>query len=262
MKTEPSSISASVKRRGFTLTEVLVASAIGVILLGVVLSVMGVGTDGYSRTMARVDANVEARTALRTLADDVASARVDESFGLRRAEADRGLGEIWFSAFKPRSAQNAEKASGDLCFAYYYTAVTGPLESGRGPYSRKLYRRLVSSADVMSKLKAGESLDDPAPTPVSPEDEAIAFNVVQFLAEPLVRGEDGSELQWTEEGDDPTHLQVTLQVTDNETAGALTDQEDWEGGSTLSEQLLAPNSSTGAPNKRVRSFRMTIPFTR
>ena len=260
MTNNPGRDSSPALRGGFTLIEVLVSSGIGVILLGVVLAVMGVGVDGYSRTMARVDANVEARTALRTIADDVAAIHLDESFGVRALPQGGGAGEIWFSTRKARAAQEPSQATGDLCFVYYYTAVTGPLETDRRPYSRKLYRRLVSSGEVMSKRKAGESLAMPQARPEAPADETIAFNVVKFLLEPMVRAEDGEEGRWIEDGPDPTHLRITLQVADNETAGLLTSVDDWDGETALSRRLLGPDPNTPTSNEHLRTFNLTVPI--
>ena len=245
--------------RGFTLTEVVVASALGVLLLGVILSVMGTGSDGYARTTARVDANVEARAALRTLSDDVASFRFDDSFGTRDASTTRALNEIWFSTRMPRSAQDVNRSAGDLCFVYYYTAVTQPLEGQRGPFSRKLYRRLVSSSEVMATLKRGEDLDEPTPSPTALADEAIAFNVVQFLAEPRLRDEEGREVPWSDNDPAPTHLRITLRVTDDETAGILSERDDWLGTTALAKELLGSGEQE---SDHLRTFRMTIPFSR
>lgn len=257
--TSPAPVHRAWSRRGFTLTEVVVASALGVVLLGVILSVMGTGSDGYARTTARVDANVEARAALRTLADDVASFRFDESFGIRDASTTRALNEIWFSTRMPRSAQDLNRAAGDLCFVFYYTAVTQPLEGQRGPFSRKLYRRLVSSSEVMAALKRGEDLDGPTPSPTALADEAIAFNVVQFLAVPLLRNEEGREVPWRDDDPAPTHLRITLRVTDDETAGILSEQDDWLGTTALAKELLGSGEQESG---RIRTFRMTIPFSR
>lgn len=275
----PSRVSAS-RRPGFTLIEILVSTGVGVILLGVVLSVMQVGGDGYGKTSRRIDTNVEARSALRIFYDDLTAAQFDDYFGSGSVSTGRWpTNEIWFTALMPRNAQEESKASGDLCFVYYYTAVTGPLdESGVGPFSRKLYRRFISSEDVMAVLKGEKTpaeaglpspLKEPSPEPEQREqDEAVAFNVLQFLVEPLEVNDVGKRVAWTrttptdgQEVDDekPDLVKITLRVADNETAGQLTKASDWEAGGTLTDELLG---SAGEPGRRLRSFEMTIPCGR
>ena len=271
-------------RDGFTILEVLVSTGIGVLLLGIVLTIVQVGGEGYARTSRKIDTNVEARSALRTLVDDLSTTQFDEFFGTKGSALSRWpSNELWFMALKSEDAQDASKATGDLCFIYYYTAVTRPLEGESGAFSRKLYRRLISSADVMSMLKGEEGTEmerkydfklpfsPPDPDPVELEDEPVAFNVVQFLAEPLTINGAGQRVPWVEgareelaggEGSEepellaPDLIRMTLQVTDEETAAILTEMEDWEPGSDLATRLLSDENGGG----RLRTFQMTISF--
>lgn len=256
--TDPRRVHRPAVAAGFTLLEVIVSTGIGVVVLGIVLTVLQVGGDGYGQAVRRIDANVEARAALRTLADDLAVSRYDDNFGVRTPEGQWPSNEVWFLALQPRAAQEPSKASGDLCFVYYYTEVTQPLEGDRGPFTRKLYRRLVSSAEVMERLKQDEDFDMPSPDPRAVEDEAVAFNVVQFLAEPLIRTAGGEDQAWKKGEQAPDLVRITLRVTDNETAALMKDRGDWEGGSELVDRLLG--SGEGESGKRLRTFQMTVPF--
>ncbi|NNC87435.1 MAG: prepilin-type N-terminal cleavage/methylation domain-containing protein [Akkermansiaceae bacterium] len=254
------------RSRGFTLAELMVAMAVGTILLLVVLGVMSSGSEGYAAATGRIDANVEARAALTTFSDDLATIRPspvnDLSFSIRQGEGVWPSSEAWFFALKPRSAQDAGKASGDLCFVYYYTAVTRELEGEAGPYSRKLYRRLISSADVMEMLRNGDDFLAPKPDPERLEDEAVAFNVVQFLAEPwVVNSESGQVEAWTRESGlaGPDFVDLTLRLTDDRTAALLSKEENWEGDWPLARQFFGegPGSAEG---KRMRTFKTRLPL--
>ena len=255
--------------RGFTLTELIVAMGMAVVLLFVIFGMLGVGGRGYSAAMGRVDGTVEARAALTTLVDDVAGMRFDDNFGIVVGSDVWGSSELRMMVFKPRSAQESDKASGDLCFVHYYTAVTQELEGDTGPFSRKLYRRLVSSADVMKELKEGRSFESPVADPERLEDEPVAFNVVQFLVEPKVRGVDGEDTDWKKGDGRPDYLVVSLRVTDHETAGLLRAEADWEESGGLAERLLGQSEEgrgeagqVGASKegKRVRAYQVVVPI--
>lgn len=245
---------------GFTLAELIVSMGMAVTLMLVVVAVMAAGSDGYGQAHRRVNANVEARAALTTLADDVAGMLFDENFVRKTGDGTWPSGELSFLALKPRGAQDGAKASGDLCFVHYYTAVTQRLEENRGPYSRKLYRRLVSSADVMEVLRDGGDFESPTVDPARDEDEPVAFNVVQFEVTPKLLQTGGSARAWQDGDERPDVIEVILRVTDNETARLLKDEGDWDGSGALARRLLGEGSESDA-GKRLRTFSVTIPVT-
>ncbi len=245
---------------GFTLTELIVAMGMAVTVMLVVVSVMAAGSDGYGMANRRVNANVEARAALTTLTDDVAGMLFDGNFVLKTGDGEWPSGELSFLALKPRSAQDGAKASGDLCFVHYYTAVTRQLEEDRGPFSRKLYRRLVSSADVMDALRNGKDFESPVVDPTRDEDEPVAFNVVQFELKPKSYHAGGLVKDWKKGEGQPDFLEVVLRVTDNETAGLLRNEDDWDGSGALARRLLGEGGEN-EDGKRLRSFSVTIPVT-
>jgi prepilin-type N-terminal cleavage/methylation domain-containing protein len=256
--TDPERARQDRSARGFTLAELMVSMSIGTIILLVVLSVVASGGDGYDTATRRVDANVEARSALTALADDSASLRVDGNLVLEDLNGAWAGSEISFLTLKPRSAQDSSEASGDLCFVHYYTAVTQQLEGNTGPFSRKLYRRLVSSGPVMKTLKDGGDFTSPNKDPKRREDEAIAFNVVQFLVKAMVELEDGTLEEWNRLDNEPDFLDVTLRVTDNKTAALLSAAGDWESGSGLAEQMLGSEADPES-GKRLRTYHIVIP---
>lgn len=245
---------------GFTLAELMVSMGMAVTLMLVVVAVMGAGSDGFGQANRRVNANVEARAALTTMTDDVAGMLFDDNFVVKTGDGTWPSGELSFLALKPRGAQDGSKASGDLCFIHYYTAVTQPLEEERGPFSRKLYRRLVSSADVMDVLRSGGDFESPAADPARIEDEPVAFNVVQFEVMPKLLETGGEAKVWQEGDGQPDFIDVVLRVTDNATAGTLRAESDWDGSGPLAKRLLGDGSEND-PGKRVQTFSVTIPMS-
>lgn len=243
---------------GFTLAELMVSMTIGSVLLLVVLAVVQSGGDGYSTATQRVDANVEARAALTTLADDLSSVKFDDNFVLKEVVGSWSGSELSFLTLKPPTAQDRSLALGDLCFVHYYTAVTRQLEGTTGPYSRKLYRRLVSSRAVMDVLRNGGNFETPVVDPNRPEDEAVAFNVVQFLVTGKVEADDGTVVDWTKGNGEPDFVEVTLRVTDNKTAALFTEQGDWEATSDLARRMLGTEADPES-GQRLRTYHVEVP---
>ena len=159
-------------------------------------------------------------------------------------------GPVWFVG--------AGRAWADILTS---TAVTQEIEGESGAWSRKLYRRLVSSSEVMKLLREDEDFADPEADPERAEDEAVAYNVVQFLVEPKVLDdESGVESDWDRElGEGPDYVDVTLRVVDDRTAVLLPEEADWEGEGALARSLLGdgPDAPEG---KRVRTYRTRLPF--
>lgn len=244
---------------GFTLAELMVSMSIGSVLLLVILAVVQSGGDGYEKATQRVDANVEARAALTTLADDLSSVRFDGNFVLKDVVGAWSGSELSFLTLKPRTAQDSSLASGDLCFVHYYTAVTRQLEGTSGPYSRKLYRRLVSSRTVMDALKNGGDFEAPDTDPTRAEDEAVAFNVVQFLVKAKLETEEGEVIDWKRLDDEPDFLEITLRVTDNRTAALFPEQGDWDASHELARRMLGSEAEPET-GQRLRNYYVEVPI--
>ena len=64
---------------------------------------------------------------------------------------------------------------------------------------------------------------------------------------------------WKKGDGRPDYLEVSLRVTDNETAGLLTAQTDWEGGGGVAERLLG-SAIGNEDGKRVRTFHVVVPI--
>lgn len=223
-------------QKGFSLIEVLVAAGIGTGIILMMMMAMRVGTEGFSDSTQRIDALVEARAALGVLSDDVATmvGVGDENFGW--TASDERFHEIWFLTLKPLEAQDSSKAVGDVCYVHYFTAVTQDAPVVDSAYSRKLYRRFVSSGDLLERLNNGT-----LPTPVADPDraEAVAFNVTRFVAQPLARTNAAGPLaNWAEGNGLPVALDIDFQVVDSDTAGLMRLEEDWNLTTKIAQTMV------------------------
>ncbi|MDP0489616.1 MAG: prepilin-type N-terminal cleavage/methylation domain-containing protein [Verrucomicrobiota bacterium JB023] len=240
--------------RGFTLLEVLVSMVVGLGVILVMMNTLLMGTRGYDASTRRIDALVEARAAMTVLADDVATmlGTSTKQFGFE--ENDGRFQEIWFATLKPESAQDPEKAVGDICIVQYFTAVTEDAPITDSTVSRKLYRRLWSSGDLTAYLRNGSL---PLLTPNPDEAEAIAFNVTRFVVQPMVSMGEGQPMGvWSLGNGTPAALEVSFQVVDDDTAGLFRSEEDWDLTSDLATELILEDDFT--ESRRGRDFSMKL----
>ena len=241
--------------RGFTLLEVLVSAAIGTGVILMMAMTMRLGSDGFSEATRRIDAIVEARAAMGVLADDVSTiiGNGDEAFGW--AENSERFHEVWFLTLKPIEAQDVNAAVGDVCFVHYFTAITLDSPVVDAGISRKLYRRFISSADMLEQLRSGGLL---RPEADPDRAEAVAFNVTRFVVQPLTGAERALPLvEWMPGAGLPDSLDVSFQVVDGETARTLRTQQDWELSTTLAQTLVLENEDA-TESLRGRDFNMNI----
>ena len=240
---------------GFSLIEVIVAALVGTGILLLMAMTMQVGADGFNEATRRIDALVEARAALGILSDDVSTmvGTGDEEFGW--SDNDERFHEIWFLSLKPIEAQDSEKAVGDVCFVHYFTAVTQDAPVDDAAYSRKLYRRLVSSGDIIDDIAQGilpEAIADPDRA------EAIAFNVTRFVAQPLARPVgDGPLIEWEKGAGLPVSLGIDFQVVDGDTAAQMSSEEDWDLTTRIAQTLVVGDEENDESRKG-RDFQLNL----
>ena len=112
--------------------------------------------------------------------------------------------------------------------------------------SRKLYRRFLSSAEVLVRLSSGQ-----LPTLNSDPDgaEVIAFNVTRFLAQPLSATSDFGPLSDWEPGNGvPEALCVHFQVVDNDTARLMSTESDWDLETLIARQIVLEDNEEDESN--------------
>lgn len=218
---------------GMTLLEVLVGVSIGSILILALSNILGRTSEIFADTERTVETLRDGRAALGILRDDMAG-YIGPERGLpivyQRDESN--LSTRWgFFTSRSARAQEPGRNPGDLCFVWYYTMVTAETN---GRTSRKLYRQFISSADAMQMLGRP---NPPQLTPDPDNDDAIAFNVLDFRCEFRGRGDNGEwvEAKTTEQIQQAGEVAVVLRVLTNAAAGALETEADWSPGGQVGE---------------------------
>ncbi|MEM1084398.1 MAG: prepilin-type N-terminal cleavage/methylation domain-containing protein [Verrucomicrobiota bacterium] len=221
------------RRNGFTLIEMLASTGIGsVVLLVGVLALSNTG-DEYGRSTDGVAAEREARAILTLVAEDMSKAAGRR---LEFEEADDGWrrDQLGFTCLQPKDAQAENEAIGDLCLVSYYVK---DLEIGRETV-RCLMRGFRGSEEVFAALKT-DQLD-----PLFDErnvDEPVAFGVISFEVEPLVRQQGGGFEAWDEpaegeiEAEMPDVVRLKLVVARRELAAKLREGDDWDNSPLIGE---------------------------
>lgn len=198
-----------------------------------------------SQFHSNVGAAEEGRAALAMIARDfeVATNLPEVNIEVEASGGGWPQSQLGFFTHVPMESQPAEPAPvSTLCYIFYYTAISGERLDGSGRPSRKLYRKLVSSAELFQLLESGGELANQIqPDPLL--DEPVAFNVVSFQAEawsatptvqnwqrgPITEPANPLELVTpTQLG--PDWIEVQLVLTDERLAGRLMRPADWESG--------------------------------
>lgn len=208
-----------------TLLEVMVAVTISSILILSLAVILGNTSGIYADTERTVESLRDGRATLGILRDDMAGFMGREDvLPMSYARDDANLATRWgfFTARSPR-AQDPDRNAGDLCFVWYYTAIT---TESNGRTSRKLFRRFISSADALAWI--GQPIP-PSLVPDPENDDAVAFNVLDFRCEFRRRGANGAwvEAKTDEEIRQADEVTVVLRVLTNEAAVALETAADW-----------------------------------
>ncbi|HEY1121929.1 MAG TPA: prepilin-type N-terminal cleavage/methylation domain-containing protein [Haloferula sp.] len=235
-------------RRGFTLLEVLLTMGIGSVLLFVAVSMLGQAGNGYERGSGSVAAEREARAVLTQMGDDFAKAEWHQDTILENGGEGWKQGRIGFLSLQPNDAQSEDGRSGDLCAIHYYIK---DVKVGTATV-RCLMRGFRESNKVFPELKTGSfaNLFDEDDI-----DEPVAFGVLSFSAEPLIRDNAGKWDTWrrkpTEDGtisqtatDRPQALRLRLIVARRELLGKLSTTRDWDS----SPLRGAPEQSANNPD--------------
>lgn len=245
----------SLTKRGFTLLELLVSLAVGSLVILIILASLLRGSKDYKRIDERRHASLEARSALHAIANDLRSATWDStSLFYQKSQATWPEDSVGFFLSKPRSSQSSQEAIGDMCYVYYYTAITA---DQRG-VSRKLFRQFISSQKAFELLK---NKSDPLlipPTNNPEEDEPIAFDIAGIRIEPFYYDSQKKAIAWSPtHTSPPDYIDITLFITDKSTRIHLVTGDDWKADTPIGKKLL------GTPDKihknpHIRSFFIRI----
>lgn len=168
---------------GFTLLELLVASALGAIMLGLLFNVLAGVLDSWNTTTAREECYREVRAALQIMSRDMDNlvkvqpdappVVVDISVN---AVADPSGKVVGFFSKIPASAQVPGQNYSDISAVVYFLAP-----SPSSPFtSPALFRRLLSSNEVFTRLQSPDGVFSVACDPSLPGTEVVAQNVTHF----------------------------------------------------------------------------------
>jgi prepilin-type N-terminal cleavage/methylation domain-containing protein len=239
------------RAQGFTLLEILASTAIGTIVLLLAVASLNSTGNEYGRSTDGVAAEREARAILTQVAEDMSKAsasnlEIEESNDAWRQD------KLGFTCLQPADAQSKDEAIGDLCLVYYYVK---DLEIGKETV-RCLMRGFRSSDEVFDALK-DDSVEDLYKERLV--DEPVAFGVIAFEAEGLLRQKDGGWKVWEKKADDPFAempevVRMKLVVARRELVAKLRTSEDWDSSPLIGDPQDADQS------KMLEVYEITHPF--
>jgi prepilin-type N-terminal cleavage/methylation domain-containing protein len=238
-------------RRGFTLIELLVSMAVGMIILIAAAALLGQTGTGYERVGGGVGAEREARALLTQLAADLSTyVPAMDSHVFEADDAGWRTDRIGFLSLQAADAQSQDGRIGDLCAVNYY--IKDLQISGRSV--RCLMRGFRESAETFERVRDG---DVDSLFAAGERDEPVAFNVVSFVAQPVVRGAAGGWENWSEESPTrPAGLEVRLVIARRDLAGKLGTSAHWDGQGVTGRLLGEPDRA--AENKNLEVFGTVI----
>lgn len=194
-----SSVQQPRHKRAFTLIEIMVATVIMVIMVGLVIQITSEVLKVWNRSTGKLSANAEARMALDLLTSDLETA-VFRNNGLqwlraeKGTEASLGTNTVALRLFAPAMDRDPN-APGDICAIAYQLENRDPVDGATAPGTPDdrlwiLYRLLVGPEETFNDLM-GEgvqnSLPDKAATAWSAAsivgasgENYLARNVVEF----------------------------------------------------------------------------------
>ena len=222
--------------QGFSLVEMLVTMTIGSILLFIAANMLGRAGDSYDRGSGSVAAEREARAVLTQIAGDLSKAEWHKDTVFQSKGEGWKQGKLCAFSLQPDDAQSSGGRNGDLCAVSYYLK---DIKVG-GAMVRCLMRGFRESATVFPALRAGDTgtlfEEDPA-------DEPVAFGVLSFEVEPLVRDGTGKWDTWIEGAETgPEAVRLRLIVARRELLGKLTTVQDWNSSPLRGKPEEAGNS--------------------
>ena len=191
-------------RRGFTLIEIMVATVIMVILVGLVIQITSEVLKVWNRSSGKLAANAEARIAMELLTQDIETA-VFRNNGQQwlRVESSTDVGSpvvgktVALNLFSP--ALDRSGTVGDICAIAYKLAYDKSYDGANAPKTYALYRSIAAPDFTFNSLM-GPGTGDPqlaltggsfwSSTSVIVPENFLASNVVDFRV--LVYGVDSS----------------------------------------------------------------------
>lgn len=201
------------RRNAFTLIEVMVATTVMVILVGLVIQITNEVLKVWNRSSGKLSATAEARVALEVLTQDLQTAVFrDNNMQWLRVESPVDVGDAYANQTvalklfapaldRPKTDAQGLPIPGDICGIAYRLAFKEAYTSPRGnaPKIYALYRRIVDSRLTFNELmgagkqeslseayssnwsiNSGASYADGEITAIEDESNYLATNIVNF----------------------------------------------------------------------------------
>lgn len=278
---------------GFSLVEVLVSMAVASILITALMQSLLSASDSWSRQSKHVTSQREARTALRMLADDLSSAvalpaggplaqeapgqaSVPVRFWVERAGRNAGSSRVAFLRTARKLPLGPEAGRGDLRLVMYDVVLTGDggasglepdarsqklvrCEFTAGETFRRLQSHLMTSSPMFYESDWSRLMDtNAAPTEVA-NITVLAHDVIRFDLRALVTlvNAPADRSVWPEL-EMPRWVDLTLRVTNRQTARWLQTDSDWRGQGERAQQLHNGTENIYHDDPEVRTFAMKL----
>lgn len=215
------------RRSAFTLIEIMVATVIMVVLVGLVIQITSEVLKVWNRSSGKLSANAEARIALDLLTQDLETA-VFRNNGMRWLEAEtktipsvagyepQTINLLLFSPAldRPQEDNNNAPIPGDICAVQYELVYQNPIStSNTSPEDKMfaLHRRIIDPSTTFNALMGegnqetfakwdddvitpvGVSLD-PYPAPSDPENY-LAGHIANFKVDFYLIDNNGDEIK-------------------------------------------------------------------
>lgn len=216
------------KRSAFTLIEIMVATVIMVVLVGLVIQITSEVLKVWNRSSGKLSANAEARIALEMLTQDLETAVIRNN-GMRWLEAEtktinsiagyqpQTINMMLFSPAldRPKEDNSGNPIPGDICGVQYELVYQNPISSAKTEDKMfALHRRVIdppttfnelmgeTNQETFTKWADGElpptdklaGLDlDPYPAPSDPTNYLVG-HVANFRVDFYVIDENGDEV--------------------------------------------------------------------
>ncbi|MEI6655364.1 MAG: prepilin-type N-terminal cleavage/methylation domain-containing protein [Verrucomicrobiota bacterium] len=239
-------------RHGFTLLELLLSMALGMMVLILAITLLGRSVDHYEGIGGGVSAEREARTVLAQLTADLNSAHFHKDGVFEQSTADWPLDRLGFLSLQARDAQSAAGQLGDLCAIHY--ATKDLLINGKTV--RCLMRGFRDSHATFTALHDGHPATLFTPTV---RDEPLAFGILSFEARPLSRDSSGHWQAWEKStAHAPEAVAVRLVIARRDLVSKLATAEAWNGNGATSG--LLGSASQAATNPRLEVYAALIRF--
>ncbi|TLD70983.1 hypothetical protein FEM03_08670 [Phragmitibacter flavus] len=283
----------------FTLVELLIAMGVTSIILVTLLQLFSQAMTAWTSESKRESSLREARSGLRILADDLAHLHPlppgpttpdnRQRFILIPPKGDnvdyKSTSFAFLRTFRSHRRSSTQPEGGDLKLVLYTVALS---TDSNGATSQKLWRLEYNPEETLKRIEA--HLTDPAIPLVDDADwenfvspdgiiqpgsdalghpEPIIYDLIRCAITPLeIDGTTGTptlkpaDLPW-DETIVPSHLELTLRVTNRATASLLSTVDDWSGQGKHAHLLIGsgdtPLDPEDDPEVRTHTLRLRLP---